>query len=443
MVRPAVIAWLFVVVVAMAPRAEGCTCVVSPDNCLQLRHAEAVFEATVESIALSSLPPREPRSADEPLPLSGPIRIVTLRDVKSLRGQPQATVVTAAESSACGYEFRAGTRYLIVANRETDGRLSVSECGLTTPLSESRGLQEYLQTLSGPPTETRIWGQVSTATSWVDRFPDYAGVVGSRVSVTGPEQRVVTTGADGWFSFANLRHGTYTLNVDLTGAAPYFGTLKSQVVTLDASQAHACAEERFLAPLRNSISGVVIDEGGMPLQKVHVELQSADALNPLDRSRSGVTTDADGRYRFDDLPPGRYRVGLNIRSTGPMAMAPFVETHAALTASGEPVIALGPGDHVGLAPTTARRLISIAVSGAVRDADGGPVQGVEVSGVLFGEDEKVYPVSPVITDGEGRFPLHLWDGRRYRLAVGPRYTPDAELEFIATGSPLSIMLRRR
>jgi hypothetical protein len=79
----------------------------------------------------------------------------------------------------------------------------------------------------------------------------------------------------------------------------------------------------------------------------------------------------------------------------------------------------------------------------VREPDGKPAPGVDVTAAMFGEYGRVYPASPVKTDAEGRLQLRLWQGERYRITIGPRFNPDAEMEVIATDKPLLITLRGR
>jgi hypothetical protein len=425
-----------------APAAHACTCVASPGNCRDIRTAAAVFEATVESIELApkSSPASLAAGAASASVLSELSRLVTLRDVKPLRGEPRTTIMTAAASESCGYEFRAGIRYLIVANRTLDGGLSVSACGLTRLLSESSGLEDYVQALNGSVIQTRVWGQVTMPVRWIGFGHDFDAVPGSRVTAAGPQRRSLVTGADGRYMFENLAAGEYTVSVDLPKTLPQLGKVEPQRIRLDSEQANACAELDFVAPTKSMISGRIADEAGRPLPGVFVRLGLADQL---DRSRgdagAGTETDANGRFRFDDLPPGHYLVGVNI-SGGPTPGAPFSETYARTT-TGETVIPVGVGAKITLPALIARRLTPVVVSGTMHDANGGPARDVEVLVTMFGENGRVYSMFPVKTAADGRFELHLWHGERYRVVVGPRYDPRAEMEFVATGKPLSITLR--
>jgi hypothetical protein len=102
--------------------AAACVCMLSPLNCAEIGRSDAVLEATVESIQLGAISERGrfPAGAASLTMFSNDVHIVTMRDVTALRGEAQATVITAADESSCGYGFQAGLRYLIVAERSGD-----------------------------------------------------------------------------------------------------------------------------------------------------------------------------------------------------------------------------------------------------------------------------------------------------------------------------------
>jgi hypothetical protein len=325
--------------VLAAPDVRRCTCVWLPDNCHALATADAVFEATVESIAV------EPDRM---------LRVATLTDLGAWRGRPERTVSTALGEAACGYTFLAGRRYLVVAQRQPDGRLHVSRCGLTQPLAGAGEYVAYGRDLQGPGTNTRVWGRVSRATRWANFEREYAPVSGARVTVSGPEGRSAVTDADGRYAFTRLRHGVYTINADVSETRLPLGRTRAIDFSLDAARSHACAALDFIAPIDSAISGEVVDATGAPAAGVFVSLRLGDQTD-FSRGEAGAghTTLADGRYHFEDLPPGRYSVGIDIDRDGGR-FTPFVSVRAA-TRSGDTTIRLELGDHVDLTRIVARR----------------------------------------------------------------------------------------
>ena len=258
-----------------------CTCVQSPGNCLMIADADAVFEATVESIELVPRTVGRADSASAAAAASatffgGDFRKVIVRAITPLRGEAQSTVFTAAQGASCGYEFHTGSRYLIVANRMGDGRLRVGRCGLTRPIEEAVGLLEYLDTLDRPSEPTRIWGRILVPARWVDFEREYEPIPAARVSFEGPEQRSVVAGGDGRYSVAGLPRGSYTVRVALPETLPnetaeVLGAIQTAEVLgpiepaeLELAAARACAEWDFIAPINSAISGLVTDAEGNP-----------------------------------------------------------------------------------------------------------------------------------------------------------------------------------
>ena len=420
-------------VVTCASRADACSCVQS--TCLDITTADAVLEATVTSIELT------PATRSSPLDVAFPAvsRKVTLADVRPLRGETATTVFT-TDTTACGYEFQAGTRYLIVAGRMDDGRLTVSRCGLTRPLQDATDVRDYIDSLQRSVPQTRVWGRVSIPRSWTDFVRELDAIPGSQVMVSGPDTRSVVTRSDGRYSLTGLRPGSYTVTAQLPVTLAGRASIEPQSFVLESAQPHACAEVNFVASINSRISGDVIDERGNPLRGVFVQLRLADQVN-LTRGPAGAGTNTDtaGRYQFDNLPPGRYLIGLNTE-IGPNPGMPFAPVHAR-TLDGHALASLDLGDSVAMAPIVAARLAPVVVSGVVRDRDGNAASGVAIAPTMLGEQGRTYRSFPVKSDADGRFELRLWEGQRYRIAAGET-TGGTQVEFVASGAPLTITVAR-
>jgi hypothetical protein len=233
-----------------ASAVEACTCLASPNNCQLAATADAVFEATVESVELAPRGPTPDQasianrrlSASEHLFL-GELRRINLRDSRAWRGASQETVLTAASADACGYDFRAGTRYLIVATRLEDGRLVVTSCGLTRPISEAAALLEYVQTLRQSDAHPRIWGKVRIVAA-PQSGRGFDPGVGLRVTAVGPVQRSTVTDADGRFVFSSLPYGDCELDIRVPDSRPplLLSALPDGPVRLQRGRIPACEE---------------------------------------------------------------------------------------------------------------------------------------------------------------------------------------------------------
>ncbi len=152
--------------------------------------------------------------------------------------------------------------------------------------------------------------------------PDEPGLSDVTITLTGPVNMTVVTAADGSYRFEELPDGVYTViqtqpagyldGIDTPGT-PLLGDVENdRFIDLDLSGnihlIHYNFGERLIVPA-NSISGFV-----------YLDLNNDGIKDPDEPGLSGVTitltgpvqrtllTDADGSYRFDDLPDGVYTV---------------------------------------------------------------------------------------------------------------------------------------
>jgi hypothetical protein len=343
-----VTALTFIMLIGAARPVEACICGGPTNTCGVLSAAATVLEATVISTEVApSTMSADMLAGSASFTLSSDVRVVSLGDVTVLRGAESTTVVTARNSSSCGYEFTPGTRYLIVANRTPDGQLSVSRCGLTRPLAEARGLREYFQRLrlSAGPQPGQVWGWVRRASRWIDFTREFTAVPDAEVTFEGPVRRSIRTGADGYFLATNLTEGHYAVTVTTPPGVSALGRVPSTQVDLAVTPMGACQELGFVAPIISAISGAVVDEEGRPVANAFVTIRLPDQNNYSRGSAGGgYTTGADGRYEFTDLPPGRYAIGVNSGRGQGGQLAP-----------GEVLVLLRFGERRALDPLVVRR----------------------------------------------------------------------------------------
>ncbi len=145
-----------------------------------------------------------------------------------------------------------------------------------------------------------------------------------------PDQESVITGPDGAFAFGELPSGRYTVRPLRSN---YTFSPIGRSVTLsgeDVGGIEFIGQEMAGPPQTFALRGSVRTEQGQPLSGVRVTVEPG-AVPP-------VTTDADGRYAFPDLPKGAYTVRpdaagyafdpteITVTLTGDVAGRDFVAT---------------------------------------------------------------------------------------------------------------------
>jgi protocatechuate 3,4-dioxygenase beta subunit len=158
-------------------------------------------------------------------------------------------------------------------------------------------------------------------------------------------------------------------------------------------------------------------ETGRPLSRALVNLTSAD------RSLAKTAfTDADGRFEFSGVPPGRYSV---VASAGDHRSTHLSRAYG--QSDSDDPLAGPPVSVLTLAAAERRTDIDIAlrralgIEGRVVDPAGRPMAGVEVR--LAGIARGVPGVSSQSTDDRGEYRLYGIRPGRYRVCAQPPNTP--------------------
>jgi hypothetical protein len=417
----------------IAAPANSCSCITNPTSCRSLVTADAVFEATVASL---EWPPAGVTYG------AGRMRRVTINDIKVIRGTAAASIVTPWDPASCGYDFKPGHRYLVVAHRGTDGRLAVYACGETRPIESAATQLEYLRTLNGPSTQTRAWGVVRRTTQlpWVQFSP--TPVAGARVTLRGPVQASTTTDAEGRFTISGLPRGSYDVEAVMTAGGT--SQLRSWPGHFDWKPADtfACAVVDLAIPTAGRISGTMMNDFGEPVHNATALLHAVDPTTKMPGALlSGINTDQQGRYAFSELPPGTYMTTVNWM-TGPTFVAPHPVT-IAKTSAGAEVIILGQDATQTLQPLRLERLAGLTIVGMVRDQSGLPVGGVTIGGAGIHHNGARFPIPRTAVSGvDGTFELLLWRGQRYAIhaSLGGRRLGSTEL--VASTGPVTIIITR-
>ena len=389
---------------------------------------------------------------------------ITLSGTDDLGNPVSLSTTTAADGSFVFEDLRPGTYTLVEPNQPagtangitTAGQVGGVASGSASPVSSVPSTIAGIDlTRPGSESTGNLFGEIPLNSSivgkvWMDADDDGVvdssemGIAGVTVRLEGtdiagnPVSRTTTTDAKGAYAFTNLAPGTYkvvepvqpagtrngrTVAGSLGGTATPVSTVPSAIegIVLGANQ-HSIDNNFGEIPQNSSISGLVwldldndgvADPGEQGLAGVPVRLEGTDAAgNPVSRQ---VVTDADGRYRFDDLPPGRYTViepeqpagtfnGRTVAgSTGGSATPPTTPV-SAITGIELGVNQHSTGNNFG-------ELRGASISGWVyndnnddgrRDPGETGIPGVEV--VLTGTDDTGASVRlSTTTDSEGRY----------------------------------------
>lgn len=175
-----------------------------------------------------------------------------------------------------------------------------------------------------------------------------------------------------------------------------------------------------------SLSGRITDEGGnnVPDAEIRVQLQSFAASFGEEVDSYGARSDAEGRYRIDNLAPGNYSMRVEADGYGGM-YAP------ALNIS-------------GVEPMTKDVVLALAhmIGGMVRTPEGLPIEGVEVQ-VWSMSDRTNQSRSSVRTDAQGKFLVQdVTKGTYLILANHPAYEAEQRNLRAETGDMSIVVVMR-
>ena len=199
------------------------------------------------------------------------------------------------------------------------------------------------------------------------------GLSGVTVRISGAADQSTQTDANGEYAFAQLRAGTYEVEVSGFGADVGFSSA-SQSVTVGVGLTETASFDGTYVRTAG-ISGRVAIEGD-GLAGVTVSLTGIEPMT--------ATTDAAGQYAFAELRPGSYTVGISGFDTRDYE---FTETSKSVT------VALGQTNNV---PFDGIRLRTAGISGQV-SVEGAGIAGVVVA--LMGGDAEAMDT----TNAEGQY----------------------------------------
>lgn len=159
--------------------------------------------------------------------------------VEWLQGGSGASFEVFTDSTSCGYQFEAGTTFLVVARLNPESmRWQTGACMRNAPVV-SRTAQEDLRALratrDGYSLPPHVYGEVVDNRNSSVGLNSPPGLPAAVLRLTGPSSsRETTTDGQGWFAFDDLQRGTYRLEL----LQP---SLRGQGATIDLGPT-ACSE---------------------------------------------------------------------------------------------------------------------------------------------------------------------------------------------------------
>lgn len=276
--------------------ASACSCNLNPP-CAAFWRADAVFIGRV--------------TAAETIQAEGqsPEIVTAFTVLRTFRGEPLPTMVLRAVLTSCVYGFRIGETYLVYAFRGADGRFATGQCSGTKPLAEADEDIAMIQTLPARSPLGWIYGTVHRAVRDPETHRLRDGLAaGVPVTLSARGTLATTlTDQDGRFEFAGLSPGTYAVDSSVPATMRVYGGTNVAVT------ARACAPVHLQMVNRARVSGrLYLPDGSAPPRGIPIELRDVDATGTaLEPVRRSEFSNAEGRFQFDQVEPGRYYLGMN------------------------------------------------------------------------------------------------------------------------------------
>jgi hypothetical protein len=362
------------IVMVFSVKAFACFCGGGGTPCEDYGRAAAVFVGTPIAMRTVERSPTRNREQIEYLP-----RIFTFSVEQTFLGLQtrEIEVSTGMGSSDCGYDFKLGTRYLIYAFGYTKNhRLTTSTCSRTRPFTDASEDLEFFRSFGSRGAGVTIQGEVkrarqNVATGNPSEWRPLANI-GLTVEREG-ERRDILADAEGRFRLAGLSPGKFKVTLRLPEELYTYKPVQELMVS-----DRGCATVNYHVVDNGRLSGRLLDPEGQPAVKVELQLMEADHTDPMKDQAKYAQTDAEGRYNFDSLPPGRYVLAANLKrfphQNDPATVYPRTFYPGVLDMSKTEFIDIGTGEAVrGRDWQLPVRRADSTVTGKVVLADGTPV----------------------------------------------------------------------
>lgn len=471
------LAFAFLWLLCSVEHAAACTCVNSPSPCDSLQTTPVVFVGLVRSIEEESVEIN--RFGQTVKVRTGLTAHFIVEEALKGIGNAEADVVTGGGGGDCGYNFKAGERYLVYAYKNEQealgssmsrtvvggggspqkaDALSTNICSRTQPLSRAQDDVELLRALVKGNPQTRLFGSIHEYVSRLgdfERDAQYKPKAGLTVKAEGPAGfHEAVTDSDGRYRLEGLKPGKYKVKLTLP---PTFGmrySFHQSVFDVEVTQGCWAADVDFTVMVDGHIRGRIFDAQGKPVgEQVQVTIVPYESAGAGAVESRHEYTDKQGRYDFDGVPPGRYLLGINIADV-PNKVTPYSKLYhpSGNTPTRANVITVGEGQKLDgfdfhLPPPLAEHKIT----GTAYLQDGKPAAGATLELYDLERPEKSVWGVNVETDAQGRFTVNAFKGRRYQLRAyldedyfaGKGLQSEAvEVDTNLPASPIKLILNR-
>ncbi len=402
-------------VCAFAGRASACSCLSGEPVCEAFGSSRAVFVGKVLG-AKQQRVLKDEEGKNQTFDV-GEIYFQVEEAFSGVKQGSRAVIHSGTGGGDCGSWFKRGARYVVYAYGDTLNDLSTNICTRTRPLDEAEEDLAFLRNMPNKGAGARVYGAVVAAvkdpssTDW--RKPVPLGGITVKIGGGGQTYEAVTD-AEGTYERTGLPPGDYKVR-PVVPEQYDAGEYSVREVRVND---RGCAQEEFLVHNDSRIKGRVVEPEGRGLPKVRVSLIPVEGPDEV----SWTTLDSDyadeqGRFELEQVPPGRYLLGVNIGSS-PDEEAPYPRTfHPGVTDRAQAaVIEVGMGEKlkdidIQLPPKLTRR----AVSGTVVWPDGRPAAGAGVHLEDINFSGWCVNGCATETDAQGNFKLHGFAGYTYRV----------------------------
>ena len=224
---------------------------------------------------------------------------------ESFQGKAESKAdVISLPANQCGTtRFRVGAAYLVFAGRTSEGRMAVGPCNPSLPAELAAADLRYLRRrANGDKSVTWLYGiVVRLPSSEQESKPGFIPLAGTKVEISGSYGMTeVLAGADGTFEMEDLPPGSYKIE-------PLFpDTLVERSVEVQLGSM-GCADALLVTFWNGRISGQAIAPNGQPVSRTDVTLL---AVGQPRGEGIAERTDEEGRFKFEGLAPGNYKIGL-------------------------------------------------------------------------------------------------------------------------------------